>query len=237
MKTLGKDWFSDGLIDFEYKKYVLLAYLQEVERNFSNAALYPFLADIVAHYRNLYNFRNQKESLASSFPKEIEKDALAHLKLMYTRLVEDDEVMAEVVKIIDYAIPLLSDKIVEGKGIYDFAESKVSIEPIGVRPIYSDEGYIFTHLPPGRRVNIYRYQITFFESGPDKLRGINLTLLEQRRWELSTTFENMKVDLIRRFKALPNPATFLVTASMKIPFQATFLPIAKRLVLKYAHAA
>ena len=28
MKNLEKDWLTQGLIDFEYKKYILLSYLQ-----------------------------------------------------------------------------------------------------------------------------------------------------------------------------------------------------------------
>ena len=28
MEKLSKDWLTQGLIDFEYKKYVLMAYLQ-----------------------------------------------------------------------------------------------------------------------------------------------------------------------------------------------------------------
>lgn len=30
MKTLNHNWLTEGLIDFEYKKYILLSYLQEV---------------------------------------------------------------------------------------------------------------------------------------------------------------------------------------------------------------
>jgi hypothetical protein len=33
MKTLSETWFADGYIDFELKKYTLLAYLQEINRS------------------------------------------------------------------------------------------------------------------------------------------------------------------------------------------------------------
>ena len=52
MKKLSPDWITEKHIDFEYKKYVLLAYLQEVNMNFEKTHLYPFLADLVDHYRN-----------------------------------------------------------------------------------------------------------------------------------------------------------------------------------------
>jgi hypothetical protein len=53
MEKLSKDWLTQGLIDFEYKKYLLMAYLQTVKSSFGKVELYPFLADLVFHYRNL----------------------------------------------------------------------------------------------------------------------------------------------------------------------------------------
>ena len=46
MKTLSETWFADGYIDFELKKYTLLAYLQEINRYFNDHKLYPQLDDI-----------------------------------------------------------------------------------------------------------------------------------------------------------------------------------------------
>ena len=34
MNKLGMNWFTEGRVDFEYKKYVLLAYLQQVHQSF-----------------------------------------------------------------------------------------------------------------------------------------------------------------------------------------------------------
>ena len=39
MKQLRDDWFLEGRIDYEYKKYVLLAYLQYVAQQFSEVKL------------------------------------------------------------------------------------------------------------------------------------------------------------------------------------------------------
>src|ERR1700744_4838720 len=47
MKTLSETWFADGYIDFELKKYTLLAYLQEINRAFNENKLYPQLPGIV----------------------------------------------------------------------------------------------------------------------------------------------------------------------------------------------
>jgi hypothetical protein len=42
MEKLKENWLTEGLIDFEYKKYVLLAYLKSVKESFSRVELYPF---------------------------------------------------------------------------------------------------------------------------------------------------------------------------------------------------
>ena len=52
MKTLSQTWFADGYIDFELKKYTLLAYLQEINRYFCQNKLYPKLTDIIFHYNS-----------------------------------------------------------------------------------------------------------------------------------------------------------------------------------------
>jgi hypothetical protein len=61
MKTLSQTWFADGYIDFELKKYTLLAYLQEINRYFCQNKLYPQLADIIFHYNNLVERKNRKD--------------------------------------------------------------------------------------------------------------------------------------------------------------------------------
>jgi len=53
LKSLGLNWFIEGSIDFEYKKYILLDYLQEINRHFDKSKLYPNLTDLVFHYNNL----------------------------------------------------------------------------------------------------------------------------------------------------------------------------------------
>jgi hypothetical protein len=50
MKKLEEDWLTKGLIDFEYKKYILLDYLQHIKEQFKERRLYPFLSDLVFHY-------------------------------------------------------------------------------------------------------------------------------------------------------------------------------------------
>src|SRR6476620_610237 len=71
MKSLSETWFAEGYIDFELKKYTLLAYLQEVNKYFNENKLYPQLADVIFHYNNLVAFRENKKFLQEHFPKKL----------------------------------------------------------------------------------------------------------------------------------------------------------------------
>ena len=61
MKKLSSNWFVEGLQDFEYKKYVLLAYLQGVKQAFDQALLYPVFSELIAHYQDLHAFQQSKQ--------------------------------------------------------------------------------------------------------------------------------------------------------------------------------
>src|SRR5574339_256559 len=95
MEKVSKDWITQGLIDFEYKKYLLMAYLQTVKSSFGKVELYPFLADLVFHYRNLQALKDNKALLKESFPKELSIEEWKRLELSYKEMIEDDSVMSE----------------------------------------------------------------------------------------------------------------------------------------------
>ena len=63
MKTLSETWFAEGYIDFEFKKYTLLAYPQQVNGFYNENKLYPQMADVIFHHNNLLHFRDNKQYL------------------------------------------------------------------------------------------------------------------------------------------------------------------------------
>ncbi len=124
MEKLSKDWLTQGLIDFEYKKYVLMAYLQTVKSSFSKVELYPFLADLVFHYRNLQALKDNKALFRESFPKELSIEEIKTLELRYREMIEDDSVMNELESIINFALPQIKESLQEGSVIYEYVESQ-----------------------------------------------------------------------------------------------------------------
>jgi hypothetical protein len=232
MQFLNKNWITENQIDFEYKKYILLAYLQNVSDNFTEYRLYPYLSDLIEHYRNLKSLKDNKQNLYNLFPERMKGADFEHFKLIYEKMVQDDSLMQEIESILDFSIPQMEVYLREGKKIYDFIEERLKIYPIGVIPLNKESGYLF--LKGGSSVDtfVYEFQITIFENPAEKYRGIHLSYLKTYEKSITNTFEAIKSDLIQYNRNLPNPATYVIETEMKIPFDETFLPLAKRTLVK-----
>jgi hypothetical protein len=237
MENLQKDWLTQGLIDFEYKKYVLLAYLSTVRNSFDRVELYPFLSDLVFHYRNLAAVKENKTLIRDSFPKEISLEEFKRLELSYTKMVEDDAMMKELESIIEFSIPRLKSSLQEGSVIYELVESKCEIVPVGVTPLYANEGYLFVTQPPEKETNVFRYQMSIFEQSHEQLRSLHTQFIERIPTTITNTYEHIKLDLVKRYRELPNPATYLILSKLKFPFTETLMPVAKRLFVKHISSA
>src|ERR1700741_4423438 len=120
MKSLGANWFIEGAIDFEHKKYILLDYLQEINRHFDRSRLYPNLTDLIFHYNNLLDFKTNKSVLQQAFPHRLTKTDMEEVKLTYEKIIQDDLSMKEIEGIIGYALSKMDPAIQTGKEIYDF---------------------------------------------------------------------------------------------------------------------
>ncbi|MBS1486394.1 MAG: hypothetical protein JST43_02300 [Bacteroidetes bacterium] len=232
MEKLDHDWLTKGLIDFEYKKYVLLAYFKSVKESFTKVELYPYLADLVWHYRNLQVVKENKSLMKDSFPQELTAQRIKNLEINYRKIIADDDVMLELEQVMEYALPLFKLSLDEGSCIYDYVESQCEIIPVGISSLYKNEGYLFVSQPPEKETNIYRYQMTLYEQSHHTMRSIQTNHISVVKKNLSTTYESIKQSLTKKFIELPNPCTYLVVSKFNFPYQQTLMPIAKRLLMK-----
>lgn len=236
MKTLSETWFADGYIDFELKKYTLLAYLQEIGRQFTENKLYPQLADLIFHYNNLVAFRENKKFLKEQFPKKFSGIQLEKLQVLYEQLIEDDELMQELESIIQYSSRRMQQTISNGTEIYEFVEDKLNIFPVGLLPIEVNEGYFFLSEGKARETRVYQYRLSIFEKHQERYRSIKTEYISCYERSIANTYEWIKIDLIRHRKELPNPAVYSIETELSYPLEETLLPIAKRSLVRYISA-
>ena len=233
MEKLSDSLITDGVIDFEYKKYILLSYFQTITQKFDKVELYPSLADLVFHYQNLISLKRNKDLLYDNFPKELDGVSLDKLELVYKQISAENELINEVEETMHFAEPLFKNTLEDGKQIYEYVESKCEVSPIGLVPLYSDEGYLFINRPMESELPIYKYHVKIIERPDEKLRGVHISLLDRVTKSVGQTYEAIKRKLIKQFKCLPNPATFLVHSEVNAPYAQTLEPIAKRMLVKY----
>lgn len=233
MKMLSKNWITEKHLDFEYKKYVLLGYLQEVAKSFDANKLYPCFSDIIEHYKNVVLIKNNKENLSSSFHKHLSRIDLSNLQLVYEHLEKNNSFMDELEQIIDFSIPQFEQYLQEGKKIYTFIEQSISIQPIGVLPLRTDEGYMLIKDGKKAETNVYQYNITLIQEPNERFRGIQTQYVRSFSASLRNSFDGIKTDLIKTYKELPNPATFAFESELEFPLAESFLPVAKRSLIQY----
>lgn len=233
MTNLHEDWLTNGLLDFEYKKYLALAYMQGVKQKFEEKKLYPFMSDLVFHYNNLVTIKQKKQLIFENFPKELSRADFEQLKLDYKRIIEDDQLMGTLGEIINFAIPRFKERMDEGVMLYEDIAYHITIEPIGITPLYKDEGYLLLFIDRSKTVYVHRYKLTVFNQANESYRAIHTELLEEVPWSLTNTFEQIKKGLIVRNQDLPNPAAYLALAKSQYPLRETLLPITKRLLVQH----
>ncbi|MEO6219899.1 MAG: hypothetical protein ABIO81_05690 [Ginsengibacter sp.] len=233
MKSLSETWFAEGYIDFELKKYTLLAYLQHVNSYFNQNKLYPQLADIIFHFNNIVAFRENRRFLQEHFPRQLTEINIKKLQLEYEKIIEDDELMKELEEIVHYAEQKIKTAIQNGTEIYEFVEAKLNIEPVGLIPLDTTEGYLLINDGHFNTTVAYQYHLTIYEKHDEKYRGIKTALIQQWIRSISNSAENIKAELIRNRRDLPNPAVYKIQTSLAYPMDETLLPIAKRSFMKY----
>lgn len=231
MKKLNKNWITEKIIDFEYKQYILLAYLSGVEKDFGKVKLYPHLSELTEHHKNAKILKEQFHQIGQSFPKKLIGFKRDTLQLEFQSLINDNSIIQEILQIIDFSLPKFESYLKEGKKIYDSIESKTNISSVGIIPLNNEFGYVFLK-NAASKIRAYKYEISLFEREDEKYRGIHMKYIASFRVGINSNFEQIKLSLIKRFYQWPNPATYAIETDLAIPFNETFLPIAKRLLMK-----
>lgn len=236
MKELNANWFAEGIIDFEHKKYLLLAYLKYVSKQFDSTKLYPILSDLLFHYKSLKSLRDNQELVRQSMPKKLRKFDLDKFRLEYEQIMNDDEYMVEIASILDFAIPRIQRAVKDGKEIYEIVEENLEIEPIGILPIQKEFGYMMVKNGDHSDTQVFEYNLSIFENASEKFRSMRTSYVNSYQHHISNSFESIKIDLLRRNRTLPNPATYLVYSLIPFPLNETLLPIAKRSLVRFIYS-
>ena len=223
MDKLDKDWLTQDNTDFEYKKYILLAYLQTVNSYFDENKIYPYLGDLIEHFRILKDILENKDKL---MPRELRSIDFSKMELIYTPI--EDEVFKNLEKLIKFALNELQKIIKRGREIYDGIEENLLFEHVGILPTYFKEGYIIITTNTN---HLYSYKLNDLVIYNIPYKIVVTRLIDQETSKL-LSHENFKKEYI-----LPLcdyiPPTFGVYCVEDLSIDHTLLPITKRKIIQY----
>ena len=233
MSALSETWFIEGNVDFESKKYTLLAYLQKVNACFNEKKLYPELSDVIFHFNNLMTFKQTKRLMQNRFPRKLTGIQLQKLELIYEEMIADDELMAEIEQITYYATQQMKATISGGTDLYDYIENNMTIAPVGILPLDVEEGYFFLCDGHFRSIRVYQYRMSIIERSDDKYRALRSQYVSDWERNFTNTYESIKADLMRQNKSFTTPAVYTIETKLAYPVEETLLPVAKRSLVRY----
>ena len=229
---LNNDWYSEGWIDFELKKYTLLAYLQKADDFFKQSKLYPVLSELIKHYNHLNNYEKNQEKLISNLKKEIESIDIKKMKIIFKKHHFSEKFIDELMKIIHFAKRELKKSIQIGEETFHHLRSNITFDTVGLIPFYNKEGYLFVSRNSDKTLKVYRYYYSNIQQENDLFHNLKTKEIWHDYNTLSSSLSGIKLNLIKKFKDLPNPATYSLHSQLKISFEHSILPIGKRWLLK-----
>lgn len=231
MENLSFDWIYKGWLDREYKEYLVLAYEQKVKESFQKLHLFPELYNVKKHLENLNEIYNKSRSIDDSLKQKLIDIDWKNKKLTYQKETQYTDAIKELQSIIEFSLPKFKKLHDDGQSIDEEIRKQISIENLGIIPLYNKEGYIVFHQEDCDFMPIYRYDAHII-SQKAKLPIVKLKRIEQLQLSSKIAFHQIKKFLINRFEDLPNPATYLFHSSKKYPVDQTLAPIAGQLMVQ-----
>tara|TARA_B100001059_G_scaffold235802_1_gene282883 strand:- start:1542 stop:1919 length:378 start_codon:yes stop_codon:yes gene_type:complete len=117
MELLKLTWWMDDPIDYEYKQYILLDYLQKIESHFINRDFSPYLL----HTEKLY----EEMAINLDFIDTFENEMTANNVIFSPDGVEWEDVelptikeLEEMKQILKFSVPLIKTKVKIGKELW-----------------------------------------------------------------------------------------------------------------------
>ncbi len=232
MQALSSDWFMQNWLDSEYQQYVVMAYLQSVNTHFSNNQLHPALPDLREHYKAGVAYMQGKGALRASFPRRVRGIKGPPPRIDYVSDIPDDTFLSEIETTLEFALPRFRQAVADGEQRWADISGALTLEPVGLLPLQPEEGYLFIYATQQRSTDVYHFRLTLYDDQLPGGRVVRFRYVESVQQSLVYTLEQIKLDLIRRHRQLPNPATFRLESKQPLPVAETLLPIANQLLVQ-----
>ena len=233
---MNTDWVFQEPIDFEHKQYVLLDFLQKMDKQLQNLKLYPNFQQISLHLAsvNLITEKGQYLTLTRILKDPDDEILISDLLANSLPLFTKEEIL-EIYKVCLFSNDRIKDFFNQAKALWDVANDSISIEPIqNPKNIEPKEGLFF--IKDNGLTYLYEFTIKLIKKGAVDTKCVikKVCICEEDSFE--EKLSEVKKSLIKNIndpKIYKNLIVFKVHHTEQFPFKETLLPISKRKVMNY----
>ncbi len=228
---LNTDWFIEPVIDFETKKYLLLAYLQNKNNELISQKLCHSHDELVEKSLALEEVIKNKTNLENSLSREMESIDWNKLRLVYKQENHSTEKIDELMEIILYAFPKINACRLDFKEEIERIKNEIQLDVVGILPNYLKDGFIILDQPSGYYLFSYETQAVLDLQGEKRIIHQHISTYKNT---LLHTPTSIKKDIVHGYKnTVVNPAVFILSYSTEIPVYETLLPLGSIALRKF----
>lgn len=233
MKT---DWLFQEPIDLEHKQYVLLDYLQKLDKNLNNLKLYPQFQEISLHLAsiNLLIEKGQYLTLGRQLKNPDDEILISDLIPVNCPLLTKEEIL-EVYNVCKYSTENLRDYFNHAKAIWDIVNDTVSIEVVqNPKNIEPKQGLFF--LDYKEKTYLYEFIIKQIKKDSVETKCQIKKICECPKGDFNEKLKDIKKPLIKNLQdedVHGKLIVFTVNHNNNYPLRETLLPIVKRKIMNY----
>jgi hypothetical protein len=230
------NWILQEPIDLEHKQYVLLDYLQKLDKNLNSFKLYPQFQEISLHLANI-NLLVEKGQILSLNRVLKDPDDEILLSDLAPGIIPqlNDEELLEVYKICQYTSPKLTDYFNHAKAIWEIVNDTVSINPIQNRKKIEPKQGLF-YLEYNDKTLLYEFLLKPIKRGVTETKCHIKKISECEKKDFENVIKQVKRPLIKNLQEeiiYKNLILFKVSHNNAFPLKETLLPIVKRKIMNY----
>ena len=232
---LDPEWIYQDPIDFEHKKYKLLAYLQKCDKRFDELKIYPDFVELSLHLANLQSISKEKTMLTTKKKFKSCDDEILFKELIPKKIHKlDDAEQLEIDKTVRYSGEKIYEAFNIAKSIWTIAQDAISVQIKKNKDRLEDGmGYIYFRRRSDEKLLVWEYEIKkeadyelstkaylkLIFSGSSDEKTFTDIIEEKSTWNHTEYFKDIPV--------------FEVKSSQEFPFEETFLPMMKRQLMSY----
>lgn len=218
MEITLRDFIS--VSDMEKSKYLLMNKIKFCEKELNESKLYPTYQMLINVYQQLIDvLENHSKIFNREYTDSLnEEDEAEKQKKINNDLEQSFELM-------HWAFGYVNKILDTGKAIYDFVNTNIIIEPIGIKSEYNNEGYFVIPDNKERLLRIIKYQKNLYKILKTKEVGnfhLNIIVIPR---------ESIKNQIIA--DDILNQIVYYLETELTFPFKETILPVAKRKFLGF----